>query len=119
MRVGLHSLGFVAETSTAARTGFYPGYKKMFDKIGRERGGAPVTEAGYLAQAGPTGALVVGNPEEVAEKIIRHGKALGGIDRFTFQMDMVMNSPENGGHEGQLRAIELIGERVMPLVHRG
>ena len=119
MRVGLHSLGFVAETSEAAHAAFYPGYKIMFDQIGKERGGAPVTEAGYYSQAGPTGALVVGNPEEVAEKILRHSKFLGGIDRFTFQMDMVMNSPAGGGHEGQLRAIELIGREVMPLVAKG
>ena len=112
MRVGLHSLGFVAETTEAAHTGFYAGYKKMFDKIGKERGGSPVTESSFLGQVGPTGALVVGNPEEVAEKILRHSKALGGIDRFTFQMDMVMNSPEGGGHAGQMEAIRLIGERV-------
>ncbi len=112
MRVGLHSLGFVAKTSQEAHKGFYPGYKKMFDKIGKERGGSPVTESSYYAQVGPTGALVVGNPEEVAEKILRHSKFLGGIDRFTFQMDAVMNSPEGGGHEGQMEAIRLIGEEV-------
>ncbi|NJC24532.1 LLM class flavin-dependent oxidoreductase [Neolewinella antarctica] len=118
MRVGLHSLGFVAKTSEAAHQGFYPGYKQMFDKIGKERGGAPITEAGYFAQAGPLGALVVGSPEEVAEKIVRHSAALGGIDRFTFQMDMVMNSPDGGGHEGQLEAIRLIGGEVMLLVNQ-
>ena len=116
MKVGLHSLGFVAKTSEAAHEGFYPGYKQMFDKIGKERGGSSVTEASYYGQVGPTGALVVGNPEEVAEKILRHSQFLGGIDRFTFQMDMVMNSPEGGGHEGQLEAIQLIGEQVMPLI---
>ncbi|OAV44976.1 LLM class flavin-dependent oxidoreductase [Lewinella sp. 4G2] len=116
MRVGLHSLGYVAATSEAAHEGFYPGYKQMFDKIGKERGGAPVTPDGYRGQVGPTGALVVGEPSEVAEKILRHSKALGGIDRFTFQMDMVMNSPTGGGHAGQLEAIRLIGEEVMPVV---
>lgn len=117
MRVGLHSLGYVAKTTEAAYEGFYPGYKQMFDKIGKERGGAPVTKHGFMAQAGKTGALVVGKPEEVAEKIIRHSKALGGIDRFTFQMDMVMNSPTGGGHEGQLEAIGLIGE-VRKMIER-
>ena len=119
MKVGLHSLGYVGATSEAAHTGFYPGYKKMFDKIGRERGGGEVTQSGYYGQVGPTGALVVGSPEEVAEKILRHAKALGGIDRFTFQMDSVMNSPKGGGHEGLLEAIRLIGEKVMPIVAAG
>ena len=119
MKVGLHSLGYVAKTSEAAHNGFYPGYKRMFDKIGQERGGGVVTPDAYRGQVGPTGALVVGEPGEVAEKILRHAKALGGIDRFTFQMDMVMNSPEGGGHEGQLEAIRLIGEEVVPMVRSG
>ena len=119
MRVGLHSLGFVAATSEAAHRAFYPGYKKMFDKIGKERGGGVVTESGYYGQVGPTGALVVGHPEEVAEKILRHSKFLGGIDRFTFQMDMMMGSPEGGGHAGLSEAIRLIGQEVKPMVLAG
>ena len=116
MRVGLHSLGFVAASSEAAHRAFYPGYKMMFDRIGKERGGGVVTESGYYGQVGPTGALVVGNPEEVAEKILRHSKFLGGIDRFTFQMDMMMTSPEGGGHAGLSEAIRLIGQKVKPMV---
>ena len=116
MKVGLHSLGYVAKTTEEAQAGFYPGYKQMFDKIGKERGGMPVTMHGFMAQAGPTGALVVGSPEDVAAKILRHAEALGGIDRFTFQMDMVMKAPESGGHEGQMEAIRLIGEEVIPRI---
>ena len=57
--------------------------------------------------------MLVGGPEEVAEKILRHSEALGGISRFTFQMD-------NAGlsHEKLMRAIELIGEKVAPAVKR-
>jgi hypothetical protein len=55
----------------------------------------------------------VGNPEEVAEKIVRHSESLGGISRVTFQMDNA-----NLSHEKLLEAIELIGSRVAPLVHR-
>lgn len=110
MRVGLHSLGFVSETDEVALEIFYPGYKKMFDKIGEERGFAPVTYQGFMAQAMDEGALVVGGPEKVAAKILRHSEALGGIDRFTFQMDMGI------GHADLCRAIELIGREVKPLV---
>jgi alkanesulfonate monooxygenase SsuD/methylene tetrahydromethanopterin reductase-like flavin-dependent oxidoreductase (luciferase family) len=68
-----------------------------------------VTRAGFDAQAGSTGALLVGNPEEVAAKILRHSEALGGISRLTFQMD-VANLP----HDKLMRAIQLIGDRVAP-----
>ena len=63
-------------------------------------------------QRGPRGAFLVGNPEEVAEKIIRHSESLGGISRVTFQMDNADLS-----HDQLLEAIELIGTRVAPLVH--
>ncbi|MFN8360600.1 MAG: LLM class flavin-dependent oxidoreductase [Candidatus Kapaibacterium sp.] len=113
LQVGLHSLGFVAETSEEAIAEYYPGYAEMFTKIGRERGLPPVSRARFDAQNGPTGALLVGNPEEVAAKILRHSESLGGISRFTFQMDAGVP------HEKLLKAIELIGEQVIPLVKRG
>jgi hypothetical protein len=72
-----------------------------------------MTRSRFDAQRGPTGAYVIGNPEEVAEKIIRHSEALGGISRFTFQMDSAGLS-----HEKLLSAIELIGKRVKPLVNK-
>ncbi len=111
LTVGLHSLGFVANTTDEAVATYYPGYAAMFTKIGKERGFAPVTKAGFDAQNGPTGALVVGSPEEVAAKILRHSKSLGGISRFTFQMDAGIP------HEKLLQAIELIGTKVKPLVN--
>jgi probable LLM family oxidoreductase len=112
LKVGLHSLGYVAETTDEAIDTYYPGYAAMFTKIGEERGFAPVTKAGFLAQNGPLGALVVGNPEEIAAKILRHSEALGGIDRFSFQMDAGLT------HAQFSKAIELIGSKVAPLVNR-
>ncbi|MEO6637759.1 MAG: LLM class flavin-dependent oxidoreductase [Ginsengibacter sp.] len=112
LKVGLHSLGYVAESTEEAIESYYPGYARMFTEIGKERGFPPVTKAGFSAQAGKLGALVVGGPEEVAEKIIRHSEALGGIDRFTFQMDVGIP------HEKLLKAIEIIGKKVAPLVNR-
>ena len=111
LTVGLHSLGFVAKTSAEAVDTYYPGYAAMFTKIGKERGYAPVTRGGFDAQNGTTGALVVGSAEEVAAKILRHSESLGGISRFTFQMDAGIP------HEKLLQAIELIGTKVMPLVN--
>jgi alkanesulfonate monooxygenase SsuD/methylene tetrahydromethanopterin reductase-like flavin-dependent oxidoreductase (luciferase family) len=111
LKVGLHSLGYVAATTEEAVEDFFPGYARSFTEIGKERGWPPVTRAHFDAQRGPQGALLVGNPEEVAEKIARHSEALGGLSRVTFQMDSA-NLP----HEKQLRAIELLGSQVAPLL---
>ncbi len=112
LKVGLHSLGYVAETTEKAVAGYFPGYAKMFTRIGKERGWPPVTRAQFDAQAGPTGALLVGGPEEVAEKLLRHSQALGGISRVTFQMDAGLS------HAELLKSIELIGTRVAPFVRQ-
>ena len=109
LKVGLHSLGYVAETTQRAADDFFPGYAQSFTKIGRERGWPAVTRAQFDVLMGPHGALLVGGPEEVAEKITRHAEALGGISRLTFQMDVAGLS-----HAQLLRAIDLLGTRVMP-----
>lgn len=111
LKVGLHSLGYVAETTKDAIDDFYPGYAETFTRIGKERGWPPVTRNHFDAQNGPRGALLIGGPEEIAEKIMRHSESLGGISRFTFQMDNAALS-----HEKLMRSIELIGTKVAPLV---
>ena len=114
LTVGLHSLGYVANTSKEAVEDYYPGYAETFTRIGKERGWPPVTRGHFDAQNGPRGALLIGGPEEIAEKILRHSKSLGGISRFTFQMDNAALP-----HEKLMRSIELIGEQVIPLVNSG
>ncbi len=113
LKVGLHSLGYVADTTEQAVADYYPGYAEMFTRIGKERGWPPVTKAGFEAQRGPLGAFLVGSAEEVAEKIIRHSHALGGLARVSFQMD-------NAGlsHTKLKEAIRLIGAKVSLLVNR-
>ena len=111
LKVGLHSLGYVAENSKQAVEDYFPGYAKTFTRIGRERGWPPVTLERFKAQNGPTGALMIGNPEEIAEKILRHSEALGGISRFTFQMDNAELS-----HKQLLKSIELIGVKIKPII---
>jgi probable LLM family oxidoreductase len=112
LKVGLHSLGYVAPTTEAAINDYYPGYAETFTRIGKERGWPPVTKSAFMAQVGPLGALMVGGPDEVAEKILRHSEALGGISRVTFQMDNAALP-----HEKLMQSIELIGTRVAPIVN--
>ncbi len=109
LKVGLHSLGYVAPSREEAVNDYFPGYAETFTRIGRERGWPPVSRERFDDQNGRTGALLVGDPDEVGEKILRHAEALGGIDRLTFQMDNAKLPREK-----LLRSIELIGERIKP-----
>ncbi len=113
LRVGLHCLGYVADTTAQAADEFFPGYAKAFTEIGRERGWPPVTRAQFDALLGPTGALHIGNAAAVAEKVIRQHRVLGGIERFSFQMS-VASLP----HRQLMHAIELLGTKVAPLIRR-
>lgn len=112
LRVGLHSLGYVGETTEKAFEEFYPGYAAAMTKIGKERGWPPTTRAHFEAQAGPRGALLVGGPEDVAAKILRHAEALGGISRVTFQLDTA-ELP----HSAIKECIGLIGKQLKPLLN--
>jgi probable LLM family oxidoreductase len=111
--VGLHSIGFLGETTEQAADDFYPGYAHTFTEIGKERGWPPTTRAHFDAQRGPTGALLIGDPETVAKKILYVHRALGGISRITFQMGVSTVS-----HAKMMRSIELLGTRVAPIVRR-
>jgi alkanesulfonate monooxygenase SsuD/methylene tetrahydromethanopterin reductase-like flavin-dependent oxidoreductase (luciferase family) len=109
LKVGVHSLGYVAATTQEAADDFFPGYARAMTDIGKERGWGPVTRAAFDAQRGPQGALLIGSPEEVVEKIARHSEALGGISRITFQM-----TAASLPHAKLMKAIELLGTRVAP-----
>ena len=111
LKVGIHALGYVASTTEQAADDFFPGYAKAFTEVGKERGWPQVTRAQFDALRGPHGALMVGNPDEVAEKIHRFSESLGGIARISFQMS-VAGLP----HEMLMNSIELIGSKVTPAV---
>ena len=113
LSVGIHSLGYVAETKDEAVSNYFPGYAKNFTRIGRERGWPPVTKQGFDAQNGPRGALLVGSAEEVAEKILQHSAALGGISRFTFQLDNA-----NLTHDQLKITMGLIAQKVKPIINQ-
>ena len=113
LKVGVHSLGYVAATTQEAADDFFPGYARAFTDIGKERGWSAATRDGFDAQRGPRGALLIGSPDEVVEKILRHSEALGGVSRFTFQMNAA-SLP----HAKLMRAIEMLGTKVAPVVRK-
>jgi alkanesulfonate monooxygenase SsuD/methylene tetrahydromethanopterin reductase-like flavin-dependent oxidoreductase (luciferase family) len=111
LRVGLHVFGFVADSARAAADTIYPGWHEMFTKVSRERGFAPPTRAQFDATSGPDGAFFTGDPDTVAEKLVRISDQLGGVDRVSIQM----TNPRLA-HADLLRGIELLGTEVAPRV---
>ena len=111
LKVGLHMLGYVAKTKEEAADAFFPGYAHAFTEIGKERGWPPVTRRQFDALLGPTGALMVGDPATVAEKIAHVNEALGGVARLNFQMSAATLT-----HAELMSATELLGTAVAPLV---
>jgi probable LLM family oxidoreductase len=111
--VGLHAIGFLGDSTQRAADDFYPGYAHTFTEIGKERGWPPATRGQFDALRGPTGALLIGDAETIAEKILYVNEVLGGLSRITFQMG-VSALP----HEKMSRSIELLGTRVAPIVRK-
>jgi probable LLM family oxidoreductase len=111
--VGIHNIGFLADTSDQARETFWPAYRDAFGKIGKERGWPPPTRPQFDAQCSPAGALLVGGPEAAAEKILAESEWLGGIHRLNVLLDNRVLT-----HREIMRAIELLGTRVAPLVRQ-
>ena len=111
LQVGLHVFGYVADSTRAAADTIYPGWHEMFTKVSRERGFAPPTRAQFDATSGPNGAFFMGDPDTVAEKLVRISGQLGGVDRISLQM----TNPRLA-HADLLRGIELLGTEVAPRV---
>ena len=107
--ISIHSPGFVADTDEEAIERHWPNHEKMFGRIGRERGWAPITKEHYLQEV-KYGSLYVGSPETVAKKIVHAIKSVGAR-RFDFKY---ANGPQT--HEELLKCIELYGTKVIPLV---
>jgi alkanesulfonate monooxygenase SsuD/methylene tetrahydromethanopterin reductase-like flavin-dependent oxidoreductase (luciferase family) len=107
--IGVHSPGHIAESDEQAREELWPAFKRMHDKIGRERGWPPLTRATFDAEA-DHGSLYVGSPETVAKKIAETAQALG-LSRF----DLKYGSGRLA-HEALMTSIELYGREVIPRV---
>lgn len=114
LKVGVHMPGYVAATTEEAADDFFPGWALAISSVAKERGWPPMTRADFDAQRGKYGAMLIGDADEVVEKIMRHSETLGGISRVTFQMNAA-SLP----HVKMMRAIERIGERVVPALRKG
>ncbi len=111
LAVSINSHTFVASTAAEARDTFHPHYEAMMSAIGRERGwSGGFSREEFDAATRPDGALLVGAPEEVAEKMLAQHR-LFGHTRFLAQVS-VGNVP----HHHVMRAIELLGTEVAPMV---
>jgi probable LLM family oxidoreductase len=108
-RVAIHSPGHIARSDEEAREQFWPHYRQLITKLGRERGWPPMTRAQFDAET-THGALYVGSPETVAGRIAETVRALG-IDRF----DLKYGSGPLP-HELMMTSIELYGREVKPRV---
>jgi probable LLM family oxidoreductase len=111
LKVGIHVLGHVADTDRKAADEFFPGYAQSFTEIGKERGWPPITRRQFEALLEPDGALFVGNPQTVLDKILLANDSLGGVDSVSLQMS-VASLP----HEKRMYATELLGRKVAPAV---
>jgi len=108
--VAINSHAYIADTSAQAREEFFPSYALVMSRIGRERGWPPMTRAQFDALCGPRGALLVGSPQEVAEKILFE-RELFGNRRFLAHIGV---GPQPRAQV--MRAIELFGTQVAPAV---
>jgi probable LLM family oxidoreductase len=113
LKVGVHALGYLAPSTKEAADDFWPGYLRAFSSVGKERGWSPPTRAQFDAQLTPDGALLIGTPEEIVAKVVRHSEALGGISRITFMMNAATLP-----HAKLMTAIDLLGERVAPALRK-
>ena len=110
--IGVHSWGYIAETDEQARREFFPSVKASHDVLARERGWPPYSENSFERELGPNGALYVGSPETVAQKIIDTVETLG-ITRF------MLHTPVGSmPHEKTINTIELLAKRVKPIVDK-
>jgi probable LLM family oxidoreductase len=112
LQVGINSHGFIASDSAEAVEAAFPPYLDVMGRIGRERGWPPPTRAQFDAERSRRGALLIGSPQEVIDKILFEHELFGNT-RFLVQLS-VGTMP----HDKLLRAIELFGTEVAPVVRR-
>ncbi len=111
--LAVHSHGYISEDSNQAADEFFPSYAYVMSNIGRERGWPPTTRAQFEAGRSKQGALLVGSPQQVIDKILFE-KELFGLDRFLLHVS-VGTMP----HAQIMHSIELFGTRVAPVIRKG
>ena len=111
--LAVHSHGYISEDSQQATDEFFPSYAYVMSNIGRERGWPPTTRAQFEAGQSKQGALLVGSPQQVIDKIL-YEKELFGLDRFLLHIS-VGTMP----HAQIMHSIELFGSQVAPVIRKG
>ncbi|MGB3080799.1 MAG: LLM class flavin-dependent oxidoreductase, partial [Saprospiraceae bacterium] len=110
LQVGINSHVYVAEDSKQAGDEFFPSYASVMSRIGKERGWSPLTRQQFEYSRSPKGALMVGSPQEVIDKILYEHQLFGNT-RFLAQMSLGTMP-----HDKIMRSIELFGTVVAPAV---
>jgi probable LLM family oxidoreductase len=110
LKVSINSHAYLADTSQQAANEFFPPYAEVMSRIGAERGWPPTTRSQFDALRSPRGALAIGSPQEMIDKIFAQ-HALFRHDRYLAQMALGAMP-----HAGVMRAIELLGTVVAPAV---
>jgi probable LLM family oxidoreductase len=108
--VGVHAPGHVAATDEEARDAFWPRWLALITRMSKERGFSIPTKESFLAEVGPDGALYVGSPETVAQKIAKNLTTLGA-NRFELKYGLVGLT-----NQDLLTNLELYGTQVIPRV---
>jgi probable LLM family oxidoreductase len=111
--LAVHSHGYISEDSQQAADEFFPSYAYVMSRIGRERGWPPTTRTQFEMGRSKQGALLVGSPQEIIDKIL-YEKELFGLDRFLLHVS-VGTMP----HLQIMHSIELFGSQVAPVIRKG
>ena len=112
LETSLNVHGFVGDTSQQARDIYSGPHNEIMTRLGAERGWPPATRAQFDAMSGPTGALFVGGPDEMTDKILAHHEIFS-FTRITIQMAI-----GHLDHKSLMKAIELLGSKVVPQVRK-
>lgn len=112
MRLSINSLTYISDDSRKARNEYFPVYADVMGRIGRERGWPPITRQQFDASTSAEGALIVGSPQEVIDKLL-YEYELFGHTRFLAQITLGALS-----HKQTMHAIELLGTKVAPEVKK-
>jgi len=113
MQLGVHSNTFIGDSSQQLTKDYYPFYAAQMDRVGKQRGWPPYTRMQFEGGMSAQGALFMGDPKHVAEKIIRLIKMFG-LTRFVAHMDV-----GDPGHAEMMASIKLYANEVIPLVKKG
>lgn len=112
LQLSINSHGYIMEDSQQARNEYYPPYAEVMGRIGRERNWPPPSRARFDAECDPHGALFVGSPQEVVDKIMYE------YELFHHQRFLLQFSVGSIPHDKMMKSIELFGTKIAPVVRK-